>query len=96
MSRKTTRKAQKTQRLGVDAEEGHDINTAVAGPSTTAHKRGKAPITKSVKRAKYSEEAESYDDSESYTASDTEDSTPCIREDMFLPCRIGRRTNAHT
>ena len=60
MLRKTARKVQKTQRLGVDAEDDHDVATVVAGSSTTAHKRGKTPIVKSSKRNKYSKEAEMY------------------------------------
>ena len=82
MSRKTTRQPQKTQRLGIEDNEGHDdnegndVNTAEAGTSTTAPKKGKSSKPKPGKRAKHSEEeAGSYDDSDSYTASDTDDST---------------------
>ena len=77
MARRTARKAQQTQRLGVDVEEGHDVNAPVTGASATALKKskGKALKNKPVKRPKYSEEAESYDDSDSYTTSDTDDST---------------------
>ena len=42
MSRQTGRKTKKTQRLGIEAADDHDVATKdIAGPSTTAPKRGK-------------------------------------------------------
>ena len=75
-ARRTARKAKQTERFGVDVEEGQDVNAPVTGASTTALKKGKtkALINKPAKRQRYSEEAESYDDS----TSDTDDSRQMI------------------
>ena len=85
MERRTARKAKQTQRLGVDVEEGQDVNAPVTGASTTALKKGKGKALKNkpAKRQKYSEEAESYDDSTSDTDSPTGNAQPARRKASY-------------